>query len=121
MQIPLVFGKDVGIRCSYHNRLSCNDPIIWTWYAGTDNELIITNGTLSEEFKHKHKYSEITSSCLQASTLIVSNFNESDYNQTYTCGIAIIKPFGRSFAENIKEKITFENTSYECKYLYIVF
>lgn len=113
MQIPLVFGKDVGIRCSYHNTLSCNDPIIWTWYTGTDNDLIMTNGTLSEEFKHQHKYSEITSSCLQVSTLIVSNFNESDYNQTYKCGIAIIKQSGRSFAENIKDKITFENTSYE--------
>lgn len=120
-KIPLVFGKDVGIRCTYHNTLPCNDPISWTWYTGTNNDLILTNGTLTEEFKSENKYSEITSACLKVSTLIVSNFNENDYNQKYTCGIANHKQSGHLFAENIKSKITFAKTPYECKFIYHFF
>lgn len=114
---PLVFGGDVGIQCTYHNSLSCTAHIFWTWTTEPKNELIMTNGIPSEKYKNGKKYSEIRSSCTQYSNLVISNFSEIDYNKRYKCSIANINSTKNSFVEYPKEEITFENISYECKFI----
>ncbi|XP_063448359.1 uncharacterized protein LOC134727892 [Mytilus trossulus] len=111
--MEVVFGDNVTIQCTYYNRLSCTDHIFWTWTTGKENELIMTNGTLSEKYKNGKKYSERRSSCTQHSNLVISNFSEIDYRKKYKCGIANIKSTESSFVEYPKEEITFENISYE--------
>ncbi|VDI60973.1 Hypothetical predicted protein [Mytilus galloprovincialis] len=113
MDVPLVFGDNVTIRCTYHNRLSCTDHVFWTWTTGKENELIMTNGTLSEKYKNGKKYSERRSSCTQHSILVISNLSEIDYKKKYKCGIVKINSPENSFVQYPKEEITFENLSYE--------
>lgn len=117
MEVPLVFGGDAVIQCMYHNNLSCTDQIFWTWTTEPKNDFIMTNGILSEKYKNGKKYSERRSSCTQHSNLVISNFSEIDYSKRYKCGIANINSRESSFVEYPKEEITFENISYECKFI----
>lgn len=117
MEVPLVFGGDAVIHCMYHNNLSCTDQVFWTWTTEPNNDIIMTNGTLSEKYKNGKKYSERRSSCTQYSNLVISNFSEIDYRKKYKCGIANINSPESSFVEYSKEEITFEKISYECKFI----
>lgn len=115
--VPIVFGNVGEIRCRYHNNISNIDQIYWTWTTGKKNDLIMTDGLLSEQYKYGNKYSEIRSPSSLYSTLKILNFSESDYNQSYKCGIQSINDTRNLFSEYLKDEITFENISYECKYI----
>lgn len=119
MENTIVFGKDVVILCTYHNSLSCTDHIFWTWTIGMENDIIMTDGILSETYKNKQKYSEIISPCTRYSKLAISNFTESDYREIYKCGIAYINNTENSFVEYSKGEISFRKTAYACKFIYL--